>query len=98
MFGNVDVALRWLRKFTDYLAKECGFKACRADTCILFKRVDGVLKIVMSIHVDDSLCAGRKSDLDELYAKVREKYKITTLGVIKKYFGVNYEWKQDDQG
>ena len=78
--------------------KECGFKACRADPCILYKLVDGVLKIVMSIHVDDSLCAGRKSDLDELYAKVREKYKITTLGVIKNYLGVNYEWEKDEQG
>ena len=71
--------------------KECGFKAFRADPCILFKRVDGVLNIVISIYVDDSLCAGRESDLDELYAKVREKYKITTLKVITKYLGVNYE-------
>ena len=91
MYGNVDAALRWLREFTQYLVGECGFKACRADPCILYKRVDGVLKIVMSIHVDDSLCAGRKSDLDELYAKVRKKYNITTLGVITKYLGVNYD-------
>ena len=37
----------------------------------------------MSIHVDDSLCAGSKEDLNELYEKVRKKYKIKTLGEIK---------------
>ena len=84
MYGNVNAALRWLREFTEYLVKECSFKACRAYPCILYKRVDGVLKIITSIHVDDSLCAGRKSDLDQLYAKLRKMYNITTLGVIKK--------------
>ena len=64
----------------------------------MYNRVLGILKIVISIHVDDSLYAGRKSDLDELYAKVNTKYKITTLRIIKKYLGFNYEWKNNEKG
>ena len=65
MYGNVDAVLRWQRKFTEYLVKECGFQALASDPCIfLFLRVDAKLKIVMSTHVDDSLCAGKKEDLE----------------------------------
>ena len=98
MYGNVDAALRWQREFTNYLVQECGFVRCRSDPCILFLREEGILKIVMSIHVDDSLCAGSKEDLENLYRNVRKKYKITTLGIISKYLGVRYEWKTDGDG
>ena len=98
MYGNVDAALRWLREFTNFLVSECGFQACRTDPCILYLRENGVLKIVMTIHVDDSLCAGSKKDLQILYEKIRTKYKITTLGEITKYLGVCYSWKTDNKG
>ena len=98
MCGNVDAALRWLRDFTNFLVNECGFKACRTDPCILYLRENGILKIVMTIHVDDSLCAGNKKDLQKLYEKIRTKYNITTLGEITKYLGVRYDWKTDEKG
>ena len=98
MYGNVDAALRWQRDFTKYLVDECGFVQCRSDPCILYLYEENKLKIVMSIHVDDSLCAGTRESLQNLYAKVREKYKIQTLGEIKKYLGVMYDWRKDEQG
>ena len=53
---------------------------------------------MLSIHVDDSLCAGTKEELEKLYKKVRSKYKIMTLGEITKYLGVNYSWRKDEKG
>ena len=70
MYGNVDAALRWQIEFTKYLVEQCGFKQCRSDPCILHYRENGELKIVLSSHVDDSLCAGKKEDLEKLYQKV----------------------------
>ena len=64
----------------------------------LHYRENGMLKIVLSIHVDDSLCEDTKEDLEKLYKKVRSKYKITTLGKITKYLGVNYSWRKDEKG
>ena len=57
-----------------------------------------MLKIVLSIHVDDSLCAVTKEDLEKLYKKVRSKYKITTLREIIKYLGVNFSWRKGEKG
>ena len=96
MYGNVDAALRWQREFTEILVKECGFTACRSDPCILFLRENGHLKIVMLIHVDDSLCSGSRENLDKLYENVRKRYKISTLGQITKYLGVWYERKYNE--
>ena len=80
MYKNVDAALWWQREFTEYLVKECGFVACRSDPCILYLKKDDELKVIMSIHVDDSLCSGSRENLDELYENVQWKYKISTLG------------------
>ena len=95
MYGNVDAALRWLREFKTFLVKECGFVACVADPCILYYQEDGKLLIVMSIHVDDSMVAGRKEDLTKFYEKVRTRFNITELGTLSKYLGVRYEWYND---
>ena len=92
MYKNVDAALWWQREFTEYLVKECGFVACRSDPCILYLKKDDELKVIMSIHVDDSLCSGNRENLDELYENVRsKKFKITTLGQITKYLCVQYK-------
>ncbi len=61
VYGNVDVALQWQRDFSQYLVKECGMEVCHTDLCILFLCKDGIQKITMSIHVDDSLCAGSRT-------------------------------------
>ena len=98
MYGNVDAALRWQRDFTEFLVSECNFKACKSDPCILFLTEDEQLKVVMSTHVDDSMCVGSREDLDKLYRNVRKKYKITTLGRLKKYLGVHYDWQINESG
>ena len=69
MYGNVDAAPRWLRKFKKFLVEECGFVSCVADPCILYYRKDGKLLIVVSVHVDDSMVAGKKEDLAKFYDK-----------------------------
>ena len=49
------------------------------------------MKIAMSIFVDDLLCAVKKEDLEWLYKDLWKKYKITTLGKVTKYLGVNFK-------
>ena len=95
MYGNVDAALRWLREFKEFLVKDCNFTACVADPCILYYREGEKLLIVMSIHVDDSMVAGMKEDLNKFYEKVRTRFNITELGTLSKYLGVRYEWLND---
>ena len=96
MYGNVDAALRWLREFKEFLVKECNFTACVANPCILYYQENGKLLIVMSIHVDDSMVAGRKEDLKKFYKKIRTRFNITELGTLSKYLGVRYEWCKDE--
>ena len=50
----------------------------------------------MSVHVDDSMLAGRKEDLEEFYKKVCERFNTTQLGQLSKYLGVKYEWFRDE--
>ena len=47
------------------------------DTCIIYYAEDKQLKIIMPIHVDDSIVANKKVDLEGLYIKIKKKYAIT---------------------
>ena len=98
MYGNVDAALRWLREFKKFLVEDCGFMACVADPCILYYKENEKIIIVMSVHVDDSMVAGKKDDLVKFYEKVRKRFNITELGKLSKYLGVQYEWYKDENG
>ena len=66
---------------------------------ILYLKEDGESTVIMSIHVDDSLCSRSRENLDKLYENVRKKkYKITTLVQISKYLGVQYDCDRDENG
>ena len=67
-----------------------------AVQCILYYQEGEKLLIVMSIHVDNSMVAGRKEDLTKFYKKVRTRFNITELGTLSKYLGVRYEWYNDE--
>ena len=100
MYGQVDAALLWLRTFGDYLEKECKMKQSKADPCIFFRKDEktGELILILSVHVDDVIVAGKKEFVEELKEKVKERFNITDLGKLKKHLGVNYEWGEDEYG
>ena len=74
MYGNVDAALHWLREFKKFLVNDCGFVECVVDPFILFFEENKKLLIVISIHVDDSMVAGRKDDLTDSGAFKANKF------------------------
>lgn len=66
-----------------------------------FSRKDektGELILILSVHVDDVIVAGKNEFLEELKIKVKERFNITDLGQLKKHLGVNYEWGTDEYG
>ena len=63
-----------------------------------FLKESGKLNVVISTHLDVSLCVGSRKDLDKLYQDVHRKYKITMLGQLNKHLGVHYDGRSDKLG
>ena len=60
-YGLVDAPLEWWRSVDSFL-QELGFQRTWADSCCWVLRKGGVLKGVISGHVDDFLFAGKSGD------------------------------------
>ena len=92
MYGNIDSPLRWLKTFTKIL-KAIGLTQCESDPCSFYQRDEkNLLKIALSIYVDDSIIIGSRKDVDQFYSDISKYLKIEKLGRLKKHLGVWYSW------
>ena len=75
-YGLVDAPLEWWRSVDSYL-QEIGFERLWADSCCWVLRENGVLRGVISGHVDDFLFAGKSGDQlwESKLEAVKQKFK-----------------------
>ena len=98
MYGNVDAALRYFLKFKRILL-DLGLKQCKSDPCVFYRENgSGELLLMIAVHVDDSLVAGRQSEVTKLMDEFEQHLKIERLGPLKKHLGVWWEFCTDDDG
>ena len=50
------------------------------------------------VHVDDVLLSGTRKTIDKFKTKMRERFNVSELGLLKKHLGVWYDWKKDKNG
>ena len=69
---------------------------CRADPCVYRKIVEGVVKLILVVHVDDILVSGEEEACDELHHTLNENFPTKNLGELKWYLGyaVERHWQQ----
>ena len=60
---------------------------CRADPCVYRKIVEGVMKLILVVHVDDILVSGEKEACEELHHTLNENFPTENLGELKWYLG-----------
>ena len=56
---------------------------CRADPCVYRKIVEGVVKLILVVHVDDILVSGEKEACDELHHTLIENFPTENIGELK---------------
>ena len=64
---------------------------CRADPCVCRKLVEGVVKLVLEVYVDDILVSEKKEVCDELHHTLNENFPTENLGELKWYLGYTVE-------
>jgi hypothetical protein len=69
-----------------------------ADPCLFYKRKQGKLTLLLTIHVDDTLVAGEKEEVDWFCNTIRKRFNIQNLGQLKKHLGVWWNWDKDKDG
>jgi hypothetical protein len=86
MYGLVQAARQWWKKFIYMLSQEFKFKRSHADACILF-RTDEQGTIILCIYVDDALMIGDDGAITKTVKQLREKLSLKEVGELQEYVG-----------
>ena len=100
IYGCVDTALRFFVEYRDLLTdpKGMGMTQSKADPCVFFKKVNGEVKLIAMLHVDDTLLVGPPEEFEWFKKGVSKRFKYTFEDKLKKHLGVWYEWQKDENG
>jgi hypothetical protein len=68
--------------------------------CLWYKHHDklGRLLFIVAVYVDDCIIAGTKAEVEANKSGIKQRFKITELGKIRKHLGVWYEHCKDENG
>jgi hypothetical protein len=93
MYGLIQLALLWYKELTGFLEEE-SFKRVKADGCILHKKTEDGIHILLIMYVDDILILSEEGDLcKEVRLLIERKYQKVTceMGDKINYLGMILE-------
>ena len=100
---KLDCPLYWMKQagrqssavLCQTLVEEHGMEQCRADPCVYRKIVEGVVKLILVVRVDDILVSGEKEVCDELHHTLNENFPTENLGELKWYLwcAAEHDWQ-----
>ena len=70
---------------------EQGMEQCRTDPCVYRNIVEGVLELIIVVHVDNTLVSGKNKAYDELHQTLNDNFPTENLGELKWYLGCAVE-------
>ena len=86
IYGLVQSARNWWKKFKKVLVDKLGFKSCKSDPCLL-TRTDEFGTVVVCIYVDDGLIVGNKPAIEKALKDIGGEFKIIKNGKLDDYIG-----------
>ena len=72
-----------------------GFEPCTADACVMRLVEDGMVSMVVVVHVDDIFDVERKSRCDQFGKDLNQYVSITNLGALRLYAGCVFSRNHD---
>ena len=85
LYGIKQAGRQWLAILCQILVDEHGMGQCRVDPCLYRKVVEGIVKLILAVHVDDILVNEKKEACDELHLTLNENFATENLGELKWY-------------
>jgi transposase InsO family protein len=91
LYGTKQAPHEWNNELNGFIVGDLAFNRCKSDTC-MYTRVSSTGHImIMSIFVDDIICAFHPADHDEwlqIKQQISSKYKISDLGDLQFILGM----------
>ena len=95
VYGLKQAGRRWAMHLGDVVVRKVGMEHCKADPCVFRLIRDGVVVMIVCVHVDDITVAGESEACDFLSTCLLEEFQ-TTGGELSWYLGCAF--KRDRKG
>ena len=53
---------------------------CKVDSCVFRRLVNGRVALMVRVHVDDIIVAGKKNTLNKFFEELRQRFSVKTEG------------------
>ena len=90
IYGLVQAARSWWKKFTDVLRDNFGFVPYENDNCLLKKEKEGK-KMFIGLYVDDCLAIGDKDFITATMNEIKQKFQVTQSDQVEEFIGCGIE-------
>ena len=97
LYGVKQAGRQWAAHLCTTMVDEHDMEQCKSDPCVFRKVVDGVVELIVVVHVDDILVGGEKEACDELHLLLNKKFPTNNLGEVRWYMGcaVELDWAKE---
>ena len=79
-YGIKQAGRQWSDVLCQTLVDKHGMEQCRADPCVYGKTMEGIVKMILVVHVDDISVSGKKEACDELHHTLNENFPTKISG------------------
>ena len=95
IYGLCQAARQFWKKFVDTIKKEpFGFTVSPADPCLLFKKNDlGICIIIM--YVDDMLIIGKTEQIEDFASKIQKEFSVKIQHNLADYLGCEFHMNKE---
>jgi hypothetical protein len=98
MYGNIDFPLTWMKTFTNFLKNVLKLKQSRSDQCVLFKKTNGRVVVILGDYVDDTMVCVTEQEIAWAYKMIEIEFTIDKLRKLNKHLGLWWIWKTGENG
>ena len=95
IYGTVQAARQWWKRFVKELEEKIGFQRSRADPCLLVKKTNNGI-IAICIYVDDACLFGTKETVLTTKDEISRLFKVKDVGLLQEYVGVTVKRENDE--
>ena len=86
MYGLVQAARQYYKKFVKVMTEDLKFEKCYADACLLIRK-DKSGTLVICVYVDDTLCLGDQKAINKSKSEIQGHFKTKDEGMMTEYVG-----------
>eukprot|EP00957_Ditylum_brightwellii_P134685 10267752-Ditylum_brightwellii.AAC.1 len=87
LYGTVQAARQWWKKFMSVLETKLGFERSKVDACLLIRKdTDGT--VIICTYVDDAALIGDQKAIDKAKEQLEQEFRVKKLGSLTEYVGV----------